>query len=123
MTAFRQIWTGTVRALCVLALLSLAFAHKPPNVMAAVIATASLQLPDGSYADLCVGDHGVKHSSANPQCEACRLSAAALLPEPDAGAWLKSTFASLSNKRDTRAQISLALSVERPRARGPPSLF
>ncbi|MGV8936849.1 MAG: hypothetical protein ACOH2J_06970 [Allorhizobium sp.] len=122
MTAFRQVWTGGLRFLCVLALLSLAFAHKPPQVVATFVATASLQLPDGSYADLCVGDHGLKHSSANPQCEACRLSAAVLLPVPDTGSWLKSTFASLANQRTTRAQISLALSVERPRARGPPSL-
>lgn len=122
MTAFRQIWTGAVRFLCVLALLSLAFAHKPPQAMAAVFASASLQLPDGTYADLCVGDHGMKHSSANPQCEACRLSASVLLPAPDAGAWLKSVFASLANERTTRSQMRLALSVERPRARGPPGL-
>ena len=122
MTAFRQVWAGAVRGFCVLALLSLAFAHQPPRVMAATLEAASLQLPDGGFADLCISEAPVKHPAAAPLCEACRLCAAVLLPAPDGDSWLIRFFASLSNVRQPAVRVAIAAPHERARARGPPIL-
>lgn len=75
-----------VRMLCMLALVFLSFAHKP--VVAAPLSPAELAaitLPDGTIADLCINggvDHGKFKQGLGPGCEACRISAAALLPVP-----------------------------------------
>ena len=116
-------WTasGLLRILCAFALLSLAFAHKPPQVMAAAYATMSLQLPDGSYADMCIGDAATKHPFVHQFCEVCSLASSTILPLPDDGVWLKGCFASLKNElREQRlapqGQVNL-----RQRARAPPA--
>ncbi|MDR6756051.1 hypothetical protein J2Y48_001341 [Mycoplana sp. BE70] len=75
-----------VRMLCMLALVFLSFAHKP--VVAAPLSPAELAaitLPDGTVADLCINggvEHGKPKQGLGPACEACRISAAALLPVP-----------------------------------------
>ena len=120
MDARRKGLTVVLRMLCAVAILSLAFAHRPPEVMAAALQTASLQLPDGSLAELCVGEKAVKHPQANPLCEACRLSAAAVLPGPDNHFWLISFFASLSNVPRSATGMAVAVALEQARARGPP---
>ncbi|WP_416796818.1 hypothetical protein [Ciceribacter azotifigens] len=120
MTKAKWIGGGLVRMFCALAVLSLAFAHKPPQVMAASIENASYVLPDGSYADLCVGDVAVKHPSASGFCEACILAAATLLPAPPEEGWLLSAFASLDNQPVFEGHYLGPESVERPRSRAPP---
>ncbi|MCM2474936.1 hypothetical protein HGO38_15750 [Rhizobium sp. CG5] len=122
MRAVNTVWSGMLRTLCAVALLSLAFAHKPPQVMAAAFETVSLQLPDGSYADLCISEAGTKHPLINQFCEACMLSSTALLPTPDPNGWLLSSFASLQNSAATASEIPVALAVDHPRSRGPPSI-
>jgi hypothetical protein len=78
-----------VRIICALALLFVAFAHKPPVVGGPSIPLnelAQYTLPDGSLQVLCLPseDGKVKHDNhdAGSGCEACRLSASVLLPAP-----------------------------------------
>ena len=113
---------GVLRILCAIALLSLAFAHKPPQVMAAAYATVSLQLPDGTYADICVGDTAAKYPLVRSYCEVCALAATALLPAPAGDGWLISQFAGLLNDPVIVTERPTVLAVERPRSRAPPVL-
>ena len=111
---------GLLRILCAFALLSLSFAHKPPQVMAAAYAAISLQLPDGTYADMCIGDAATKHPLIRQYCEVCALSSTALLPSPAGEAWLLSQFTGLANDPVAATDRPTVLSVERPRSRAPP---
>lgn len=115
-------WTGSglLRMLCAFALLSLGFAHKPPQVMAAAYATGSLQLPDGTYADMCIGDEAIKHPLVRQFCEVCLLASSALLPLPDDGAWLLSRFNSLENQLREPRNLPERRTTLRQRARAPP---
>jgi len=78
-----------VRILCAVALLSVGFAHRPAASSTAEpspVELAQYRLPDGTLPILCVTEKtpdGKEHSKAYmPGCEACRISAAALLPTP-----------------------------------------
>lgn len=78
-----------VRILCAFALLSVGFAHRPAVSIAAEptpFELAQYRLPDGTLPIICVTERtpdGKEHSKAYmPGCEACRISAAALLPNP-----------------------------------------
>lgn len=113
---------GVLRILCAFALLSLSFAHKPPQVMAAAYATMSLQLPDGTYADMCVGDAATKHPVVRQFCEACLLASSALLPLPDEGAWLLTSFTSLENQLGEPRNLPERRTSLRQRARAPPAI-
>lgn len=112
---------GVLRILCAFALLSLAFAHKPPQVMAAAYATMSLQLPDGTYADMCVGDAATQHPMVRQYCEVCALASSMLLPLPDDGVWLKGCFASLKNELREQGFSPEGPVNLRQRARAPPA--
>lgn len=117
-------WTGSglLRMMCAFALLSLAFAHKPPQVMAIAYATVSLQLPDGTYADMCIGDTAIKHPLVRQFCDACRLASSTLLPLPDDGAWLLSRFTSLENQLGEPRNLPERRTTLRQRARAPPAI-
>jgi hypothetical protein len=88
----RKLTFGTtrllVRILCAVALLSVGFAHRPAVSAAELtpVELAQYRLPDGTLPVLCVTERtpdGKEHSKAYmPGCEACRISAAALLPTP-----------------------------------------
>lgn len=78
-----------VRVLCALALLVVGFAHKAPALDGASIQPAEYSqyvLPDGTLQVLCLsgetsgGEHDRSRDGSG--CEACRLSASALLPTP-----------------------------------------
>ena len=77
-----------IRLLCVIALVMLAFAHRPSVALTAQLtplALENLRLPDGTLPDICSSDEDGKtkpHQHASAQCDACRLSASVLLPEP-----------------------------------------
>ncbi len=75
-----------MRMLCVIALACLSFAHRP--ALAAPLSPAELAaitLPDGTVADICFSD-GVGHAKTKGtygrDCEACRIGAGLLLPQP-----------------------------------------
>lgn len=112
---------GLLRILCAFALLSLAFAHKPPQVMAAAYEAASLRLPDGTYADICVSEAAIKHPLVRQFCEACMLASSSLLPLPDDGAWLLARFASLENRLGEPQHPTECHATLRQRARAPPA--
>jgi hypothetical protein len=109
-----------IRAVCVMALLCLGFAHKAPQFNAASIETAALQLPDGTYADLCVADKGIKHPIANPFCEACIVCGTMVLPSPDGGEWLLGHFASVAHPWVFSAATLAGSFAPLARSRGPP---
>ncbi|MBR0555371.1 hypothetical protein J5J10_06725 [Ciceribacter sp. L1K23] len=114
---------GTMtRLLCAIAMLSLGLAHTPPRVALAAFDTAALLLPDGTYADLCIGDEGLPHPGHDmAKCEACLIGGSTLLPLPDDESWLIDSFECLDNGlSDVVAHVTVdALSL--PRSRGPPT--
>jgi hypothetical protein len=80
---------GLMRVLCAVALISLGFAHHATVSSAAELTPLELaqyRLPDGSPPIICATEttpDGKQHSKAHLMgCEACRISAAALLPAP-----------------------------------------
>ncbi|PSH67646.1 hypothetical protein CU102_17320 [Phyllobacterium brassicacearum] len=80
-------WRLAVRMLCALALVFVAFAHKPiTTAYADPIDLAAYTLPDGTVPVLCLprGGDQDQHKSAwhGTGCEACRLSASFILPVP-----------------------------------------
>lgn len=115
---------GTIaRWMCVIAMLSLGATHTPPRLAAAALETVSLQLPDGTYADLCLGHEGQRHPGPTMvKCEACLLSGSTLLPLPDDEAWLIREFASVDNRVAETTTTQQPIAVALPRSRGPPAL-
>ncbi|MBC7281984.1 MAG: hypothetical protein H5U12_11180 [Hoeflea sp.] len=117
-----------MRMLCALALMLVAFAHRPlaletaPAYAAADL--ASFVLPDGTLPDLCVTgeDDGTHHSVAN-HCEACRIVSSVDLPSPFDGYVITrwSSAAALAVPQDA----TFAYPALRPGAspRGPPSFI
>jgi hypothetical protein len=86
----RRFEQWAVRILCAIALVSVGFAHQVPAAAASPSGPADYSayaLPDGSLPTLCVtvtdetgkSQHGADH---NHGCEACRISATAMLPSP-----------------------------------------
>lgn len=85
--SFAERWA--VRMICVLALLFVGFAHKPPVLEYHAIPASELAqytLPDGTIPVLCLPseDGKTKHEGHDfgSGCEACRLTASVLLPAP-----------------------------------------
>lgn len=80
-------WLLALRMLCAIALLSVGFAHKVPAGVAdqtSAFELAAFALPDGTMPDICLSDGhtGDQDHSYAGDCEACRLSATILLPDP-----------------------------------------
>jgi len=124
--ARRNIGGFALRALCALALLFVSFAHQVPAFAASApeAFSAAYMLPDGTFPDLCLsGDvHDPDGEGAfKPGCEACRLSASVLLPQPpvDCARIAHSSPAAFSPLR----LAGLTFPVFSPNAppRGPPS--
>jgi hypothetical protein len=83
--ANRRQWA--VRILCAIALLFVAFGHQPITLaQSAPIDLAAYALPDGTLPIFCVtdreGSQKGKHLHIHP-CDACRIGASALLPQPN----------------------------------------
>ena len=83
--------TLAIRILSVLALMLVAFGHKPVALASPEqFLLAQYVLPDGSYPVLCITDHAVdidgheddQHLHNNTVCDACRISSAFLCPAP-----------------------------------------
>ncbi len=81
----RTMTASLLRIMCALALVMLGFALKPVVALSPTAELAAYQLPDGSIPSLCLTHTGEKPGKdAMPQngCEACRLSASIILPQP-----------------------------------------
>ncbi|MBO1024859.1 hypothetical protein IPU75_09030 [Ochrobactrum sp. SD129] len=83
--------TLAIRILSVLALMLVAFGHKPVTLASPEqLLLAEYVLPDGSYPILCITDHAVdqdghdrdQHLHNSNICDACRISSAFLCPTP-----------------------------------------
>ncbi|WP_430513724.1 hypothetical protein [Pannonibacter phragmitetus] len=81
-----------LRILCAMGFLLLGFAHQPPAFALSASQLEEMEafrLPDGSLPVLCLsrsGKNGGPHYPGPKGCEACRLSASVVLPEPVLGA-------------------------------------
>lgn len=113
--------TVALRMICALAVVLLAFAHKPPTTVTALVQNVTLQLPDGSYADLCIGDHATEHPEMARYCEVCVLCHSTALPGPDDHAWLLTRTDSGTAVVPVQTSVAPAPGVERPRSRAPPA--
>lgn len=85
----RPTWQIAIRALCVLALFAVGFAHQVPAGTAPVLSAAeiaTLTLPDGTLPELCLPgqdqDGKAGHKMGMTGCEACVIAASTLLPAP-----------------------------------------
>ncbi|MCM2475362.1 hypothetical protein HGO38_17920 [Rhizobium sp. CG5] len=83
------LWQMLTRTLCVIALIAVGFAHRTPTLTPSSLSPAelaALTLPDGTLPELCLPGHEEdgKHKGhlAVGDCEACLISASALLPTP-----------------------------------------
>lgn len=85
---YRQRWNVVARALVALALVLVAFAHKPLGLSGHPDAWAHA-LPDGSPQVICTtapddgGNGGSKGTLHTTGCEACRICSSVLLPVPE----------------------------------------
>lgn len=114
--------TVALRMICALAVVLLAFAHKPPTTVTALVQNVTLQLPDGSYADLCIGDHATEHPEMARYCELCLLCNSTLLPGRDDQSWLLARVDGIVATKIAQTSVATALTIDRPRSRAPPSL-
>jgi hypothetical protein len=115
-----------LRMMCALAILLVGFAHQPPTIAeTSPFDIAAYALPDGSLPVLCVTDSQgdgsqqdkSKHSHAQ-DCEACRIGASALLPQPVDDLGRKIELARFAAMRPfaTVAQRRIVRPGARPRA-------
>lgn len=120
-------WRLAVRFLSVLALVMVAFAHKPIVLSPAYGADLSAYvLPDGTIPVIC---HGADAGGKDPHkahgdhgCEACRISASVLLPAaPDCSEPAISRLAQPVPNADRGAETGRRLRPGAP-PQGPPSL-
>lgn len=123
-----------LRIFCATLMLSLGFAHKPVLAAASqVVLDESYRLPDGTFAEICLGHGGgvnASHAKDGPNhssdailfCEACLLASSILLPVPDAAGWLRTEFAWLDNRLSAEWSFRSVLTILKQAARGPPLL-
>lgn len=79
-------WNIAARAFVALALVLMAFAHKPIG-MSALTDIAAYALPDGTLQVICTtnaDDGGTKRNPNTTGCDACRICGSVLLPAPEA---------------------------------------
>jgi len=119
-----------LRMLAALALLFLSFAHQPviARVLPPQIAAAYV-LPDGSVAEICFGLDGLgaeggrggHHDGRAPVCEACRLSATAILPPPSDTGYLPVRSNEFCVRKDKIKAPVIVHPRLLPPAQGPPA--
>ncbi|TLX13375.1 hypothetical protein [Rhizobium sp. MHM7A] len=96
----RYIEEWALRILCALTLVLVGFAHQPPAAAGDLgpAGLAQYVLPDGTLPTLCVtvndtSDQGRQDKIHSHGCEACRISASALMPAPADAAGAPIVFA------------------------------
>lgn len=76
-------WAVAMRALCVLALVLVAFAHRPLDLVPAQAIAAAQAFPDGTQPSLCLpqdDDGHSRHAQHLAPCDACRIAASVAMP-------------------------------------------
>ncbi|WP_051558753.1 hypothetical protein [Allorhizobium undicola] len=119
----RHIGTG-LRIFCALVLLTLGLAHRPPPALADLQLSLALQLPDGSFSDLCLGDHGLADGHGDAAglvpCDACILAASTVLPTAPDEALDRPYAGEFDNSFFSRFSLPDGGAWVEPRSRGPP---
>lgn len=122
MAVRRQNGGMAVRMICALALLCLGLAHRMPVLEAAdQPLSLAYRLPDGSAPALCMAEGSRQAKRVEPDCDACRLASATILPEPpcfEIYSWAREAVATPSfGGQPSAGQLARAQT-----ARGPPRM-
>ena len=110
-----------MRITCVLALVLVAFAHRPVAFAAVPFDAAAYTLPDGTIPDLCVPGDAGKGEVHSTGCEFCRMAGAVILPEPSSEFWRVLAAGERIAPLATAPAIPPLAAFHHP-ARGPPSV-
>jgi hypothetical protein len=113
-----------LRVICVFALVMIGFAHRPVAADPVKLQFAAYILPDGTLPTLCLNEAPTQPEKGvlyNHGCEACRLSAAILLPEPPSIAAQAAEFATVARTIERQYELELALYPPSSGPRAPPS--
>jgi hypothetical protein len=116
-----MIW---IRLACVIALVMVGFSHKPVAADPASIQFAAYVLPDGKLPTLCINDtatqpeKGMLHDQG---CDACRLVAAILMPEPPSVASQAVAFSTVTHVAERQYNLMRALYPPSSGPRAPPA--
>jgi len=106
---------------CVLALLLVAFAHRPMAFAAVPFDVAAYTLPYGTIPDLCIPGNAGTGEVHPTGCEFCRLAGAVILPEPSPEFWRVLAAGERIAPLATAPAIPPLAAFHHP-ARGPPSV-
>jgi hypothetical protein len=110
-----------LRLACVFALVMVGFAHRTVSAYPLEAQMPVYQLPDGTFASICLDDHGTKPTgSKDPGCEACRLSGALLVPAPPCVAGLAIAYSHEVRVFERRQRLARALYPPNSGPRAPP---
>jgi hypothetical protein len=121
------IWTKQLsvvtRLICALALMMVAFAHQPLAADPVALQFSAYILPDGTLPTLCVTDNGaqpVKGVVHDHGCDACRVAAAILMPEPPRLGAQAIEFANVTRIVERQYRLTRALYPPSSGPRAPP---
>lgn len=113
---------SVLRLACVIALVSVGFAHKPVSAYPAQAPIPVYELPDGTFASICFADHDSKpHTLKDFGCDACRLSSAILVPMPPCLSGQAISFSGEVRIFERRGRLARALYPPSSGPRAPPS--
>lgn len=113
-----------IRLICVLALVMVGFAHKPVAADPVSVQFAAYILPDGKLPTLCLNDTSTQPGKDMPHdhgCDACRLAAAILMPEPPHLGAQAVAFAVVAHVAERQYHLTRALYPPSSGPRAPPS--
>lgn len=120
--------TRVTRMLCALAMLFLGISHEPvvayePNVLSQY--SEEYRLPDGSFADICLGNHdgSDKHQKAFQRCKACILASSILIPQAESGSWLIDLGASELVQTCDESLVKTHIKPHKKNPRAPPIIL
>lgn len=117
-------YATSIRLICVIALMMVGFAHKPVAVDPVSLQFAAYVLPDGKLPTLCLNEtstqpeKGMVHDYG---CDACRLAAAILMPEPPGIASQAVAFSTMTHVAERQYHLTRALYPPSSGPRAPPT--
>lgn len=113
-----------LRLACVISLVMVGFAHKPVSAYLADAQMPAYELPDGTFATICLSDDESKpHALTDSGCDACRLSNAILVPMPHCLGGLAVAFSFEVRVFERRERLARALYPPNSGPRAPPAFL
>ena len=116
--------SAVLRFICAIALVMVGFAHKPLPAMPPQVQFAAYTLPDGKLPTLCLNDTATQPEKGGLHdhgCDACRLTASILMPEPPSIGALAVAFATVARTVERQYRLQRALYPPNSGPRAPPS--